>query len=448
MKTESKKGPKIVNLSHSIERKNGTKNGNMSHSNIDSGTMLNLKLLFFFYYASVSCINPFLSVYYNSLGMTSETIGILSALSPFINLIVTPIWGVLADRSGSKIDVLLVAVTSATLLRTCLLLPGTKYVWFLTLIVFLKSVFYAPVKSLNDSVVLSFLPKGNKSIYGKIREWGPAGKFISSPLMAYFIGNSKNGFQIAFITSALLSLPVILCHFNLRLKDANQTDKPKDEKKKISLLKSFQILKGNRPLMRFFGLLFIFGASFGFVEAFVYVHIKKIFLNLNISSNWTVSICRMCMAGGGVFGFRISAWLMQRYQTNGTIVISMMAQALSCFLYALSEKQDYLISIQMLLFLAEIIRAASFSVLWSVSTIHVNMLSDPEMSSSALAFMDAVYTGLGKTFGCSFGGKVISQVGGIGPTLSYVGYILLTTSSILILKGDEKTRKKVMKKIA
>lgn len=432
----------------SIEVQKGAKIDSMSDSAIDSGTLLNLKLLFFFYYASVSCINPFLSVYYNSLGMSSETIGILSALSPFITLIVTPMWGVLADRSGAKIDVLLVAVTSATVLRTCLILPATKYVWFLTLIVFLKSVFFAPVKSLNDSVTMSFLPKGNKSIYGKIREWGPAGKVISSPLMAYFIGNSKNGFQIAFVTSALLSLPVILCHINLRLKDTQPSAMPKEQKKKkISLLKSFQILKENEPLMKFFALLFIFGSSFGIVEAFVYVHIKNIFLNLDISSKWTISICRMCMAGGGVLGFRISAWLMKRHETMKTIVFSMMAQALSCFLYSLSEQQVYLPYIQMMLFLAEIIRAASVAVIWSVSTIHVNMLSDPEMSSSVLAFMDTVYTGLGKTFGCSFGGKVISRVGGIGPTYSYVGYILLTIAGVLFLNGAEQRQQKERKKI-
>lgn len=78
-------------------------------SNINEGTILTLKLMYFFFNASISCINPFLSVYYNSLGMDSGTIGVLNALKPLTALVVTPIWGILADRSGATSYILMVS---------------------------------------------------------------------------------------------------------------------------------------------------------------------------------------------------------------------------------------------------------------------------------------------------------------------------------------------------
>ena len=76
-------------------------------------------------------------------------------------------------------------------------LGRTKYRYIVTFFTF-SFFLISRKKSLNDSVVMSFLPKGQKSIYGKIREWGPAGKMISSPLMAYIVSHSKNGFQVQY----------------------------------------------------------------------------------------------------------------------------------------------------------------------------------------------------------------------------------------------------------
>ena len=78
--------------------------------NVDEATIFTLKCLYFFYYASISCIQPFLTVYYSSLGKGSEIIGILSALRPLMTLLVAPLWGVLADRTGSRNEILMVRI--------------------------------------------------------------------------------------------------------------------------------------------------------------------------------------------------------------------------------------------------------------------------------------------------------------------------------------------------
>jgi len=218
----------------------------------------------------------------------------------------------------------------------------------------------------------------------------------------------------------------------------NKTSKTKV----ISLRQSFGILRKNKALLRFFGILFLFGSSFGLLEAFVYVHIKSIFSNRDIPSNWTMTICRVCVAFGGIVGFRICARLMKQYGTITTLYLTMMSLSCCYYLYASAEMQFSTLYLQCILFVAEIIRAASFSIVWSVSTIHVNMLSDPSMSSSALAFMDAVYTGLGKTLGCSLGGKAISSIGGISITFFYISYILGTLACILLWNRDVSKKKK------
>ena len=195
--------------------------------------------------------------------------------------------------------------------------------------------------------------------------------------------------KIAFSFSALLSIPIILCTLRLRSKPvlSNEVIHEKERKgKKLTLREAIVLVHQNNDLMYFFTIIFIFGSAFGFVEAFVYVHIRQVFSNKELPPDWTMSICRIFMTVGGMSGYRVSAWLAKKFGIIFTIVIVILSLSSSLFLYSSAEEWNILFPLQLAMFLAEILRSSSFSVLWSVATVYVNEISAPKMSSSAVSF--------------------------------------------------------------
>lgn len=173
----------------------------------------------------------------------------------------------------------------------------------------------------------------------------------------------------------------------MSLKSTCSDSKGPEKQKKASFFETFQIVNENKPLLYFFSLIFIFGCAFGFVEAFVYVHVRQIFVNLNIPSNVTMSLCRLCIAVGGAIGYRISGRFISKCGTMISMLISLVSLAIGFFLYAESEKLTFLVSLQTVLFIAEIIRASSCAIMWSTATVHVTAITAPGMSSSTVCYL-------------------------------------------------------------
>lgn len=60
-------------------------------------TMLIYKGFFFFFYAAVGSLIPFLSVFYKQLWLSAKQTGILLGIGPLIKMVAIPMWGVVAD---------------------------------------------------------------------------------------------------------------------------------------------------------------------------------------------------------------------------------------------------------------------------------------------------------------------------------------------------------------
>ena len=80
------------------------------------------KMFYFFYFAGLGAILPYLPLFYKQLGLPAKKAGIISGIQPFISFVFTPMWGALADntRKGKLIFAIsfiaLVAVGIAFLL--------------------------------------------------------------------------------------------------------------------------------------------------------------------------------------------------------------------------------------------------------------------------------------------------------------------------------------------
>src|SRR5688572_27943070 len=68
------------------------------------------KAFYFFYYAAIACLVPFMSLYYQESGLTATQIGILSGIIPLITWFSSPFWGGIADARQRHRTVLLLTI--------------------------------------------------------------------------------------------------------------------------------------------------------------------------------------------------------------------------------------------------------------------------------------------------------------------------------------------------
>lgn len=100
---------------------------------------------------------------------SEEVSGILLSIGPFVAIFAPLLWGMLADRAGSKNLVLAVSMLGSAV---CYFLIGKgQSFWYLAVTLFLTMLFMAPFGGLIDTVTLEYTTSNNVK-YGPIRICG------------------------------------------------------------------------------------------------------------------------------------------------------------------------------------------------------------------------------------------------------------------------------------
>ncbi len=145
-------------------------NGGAAHS-IPSARLL-ASAYYLFIFAALGALLPFLPLLLAGRGFSGAQVGIVLATMPLSDLVVIPLWGMLADMWGARIIMLRAAALFAAAAVLLLLVP-----WRLISTIFVVAlfcVFRAPLVPLADAatrVVLGPRPE----LYGRVRVWGSIG---------------------------------------------------------------------------------------------------------------------------------------------------------------------------------------------------------------------------------------------------------------------------------
>ena len=62
----------------------------------------NAKALYFLFFAAFAGYVSFLNVFYEDIGLIGWQIGVLTSLPPLVSLLVSPIWGAIADATHKR----------------------------------------------------------------------------------------------------------------------------------------------------------------------------------------------------------------------------------------------------------------------------------------------------------------------------------------------------------
>ncbi|KAL0089742.1 major facilitator superfamily domain-containing protein [Phycomyces blakesleeanus] len=179
------------------------------------------KLLYITLYAVLGSAIPYLPLFYDeSLRLSSNQIGVVLAIAPFVQSVACPVWTILADKKPSwhgPLMAILIAI-GGTSVMTLMFLPNwlmrdtcannpscdpavTKTdesstgLIFAAVLALIFAFFGQPVSALVDSAVLKILGE-HKVLYGSQRLWGSISNGANILLVGLLI--STMGINVAF----------------------------------------------------------------------------------------------------------------------------------------------------------------------------------------------------------------------------------------------------------
>ncbi|KAH8547743.1 major facilitator superfamily domain-containing protein [Umbelopsis sp. PMI_123] len=164
------------------------------------------KLLFIALFTMQGSAIPYLAIFYDqALHLSSDQIGILLAIAPFVQSVACPVWTLVADKwpkwHGTLMAVLALIGGSAIISMSFLpdLLDGKADLMmaFTCVLALMYAFFGSPLMALVDSAVLKIL--GNhKILYGEQRLWGSISNGLSILAVGLLISATGNNLSVAF----------------------------------------------------------------------------------------------------------------------------------------------------------------------------------------------------------------------------------------------------------
>ena len=121
---------------------------------------------YFFYFAILGLISPYLSVFLDGKGFTSLELGEIFAILTATKIIAPSLWAILADKTGQQL--LIIRLGAVLALLSFMLLFWLDNYWAISLCLALFSLFWTAILPQLEVLTLNSVRRSSK-IYARIR---------------------------------------------------------------------------------------------------------------------------------------------------------------------------------------------------------------------------------------------------------------------------------------
>ena len=360
---------------------------------------------FFVFWSGTAAFLPFISLYYESVGLRGGQIGQLNSIPFFVSLFSSIVFGFLSDVS--RRHQLLLAVCTVGMIAVLFVFPLASTFLALLPIVLVFSILQAPCVPLMDQTALQSLD--DPAHYGRVRVGGSIGWGIMVLVTGFLIDRVRMGLPVIFyvnITFYTLFLVMIAFLPKSRREAAG-------EQKRASLGKIRELFK-ERGFILFLLISIIWAIGESSIGGFLFLHIK----HLGGSSTLMGTALSVSLIGE-IFTFSQADKIQRRLGPQKMVLLSFVV--MFTWLTGLS-----LIRNPSAIPFFQAFGGAGYALLQSGSVAYVNKLAPREIGTTAQAIRSGLYSGFGTGTGLIISGRIYESAGSV---------FLFRSMSFVILGG-------------
>lgn len=410
--------------------------------------------------AAFACIAKYLPVYFASIGLERDMIGLLTFCGMGVTFLGQQFWSALIDWIGDFKTVLVatqIAATSTLFFYTLPVVQENIVLVFATAIVntFLSST----GGTIIDAMCMSTLKKweerrafmeangntvtpktfaGSHVSYGETRLWSAVGWGGMSLIMGVLI--DAYGMPAMFAGFAMIQATnVFIVVFFMGSPDTSKREE----------IPSTPVAGGNiqgkgcgkyRSICSasaglFFSNLMIYGICMCLIENFLFIFLVQEFepkpSNFLLGGSTTV----MCIFEIPVFAY-LGPWLEKQPRDSdraftGVLLTCQIITAIRCVLYAAMPRNMAWLAV-----LIGCLQGVSFAAMWTASMEYAKRLAGPDTLATMTSLTGGIYYSLSMGFGSLIWGVMVTDETGVGFTKSfYLDALVMMTWSVIWLSG-------------
>lgn len=369
-------------------------------------SLLPFKALYFFIYAAMAALMPFLTLYYERLNLSGHQIGILAAIPPLITFISAPLFGALADFTQRPRLLLAISVSSVAVGVFALTLVDTFSGLVLAVIVY--AFFFAPILPIIDRSTLNVLGD-RKDQYGKQRLWGAVGWGLLAPIVGLLVDWGELSWT--FYASTILFLSLL---FLVRFVPPNTSFG------RESFIDGFKQLLGNWSVLLFFLVAFGGGVGLALIHHYLFLFMDGLGAS-SIMMGWALTLATVSELVVMYFSDRLLRW----WGARGLLLVALGVLGFRLIAMGLVNSPEWILLLQLL-------HGPTFAGLWMAGVAYVSSVTPPGLETTSQGILTGFVMGLGSTVGALIGGFLYD---GYGFSFMYLGagisvLILLVVFSI------------------
>ncbi len=368
-----------------------------------------VRALFFAYFAFVGIFSPYLSLWFDSRGLSIAQIAVLMSLPQLLRIVAPPFWGWLADRFGHRIALLRgSALASLAVLHMFPFVEGVPALAALMLMLFFLTAAQMPI---GEAIALD-LARGDAGRYGRMRMWGSVG-FILTVLGG---GPLLDRFGLSVLPWLMAGAMALLAVVTLRLPEQRVPRQPRRGASLGQRLREPAVLAF---LASAFLMVFAHAALYAFFSLFLERHGYS---TSAIGAIWAIGVV------AEIALFMLQRHLFDRLSAMRLLAFSFLVCALRFAMIGASEGALWV------LIWAQLMHAVTFGLHHSASMAVLHRWFEPAQQGRAQAAFIVVAYGLGGSVGGLTAGWLWEH---ISPTAAFFGAALagLAGWAAVILAG-------------
>jgi PPP family 3-phenylpropionic acid transporter len=361
--------------------------GRLKTSVVLDGESALLRLLYYAIYGSGAAWFPFLSIYFQQIGLSGLQIGTLSGVRPAAMIVGQPLWGVVADLWGRRRTLLLAMPLTAL---AVLGFAWRESFWFLLGWGVLYTLVSSSIWTLADSLTLDYLEREPRLSYGRLRMWGAIGWATVSYAAGRIIAGRD--LRLMFAIGSLLMLSgwfLVLCT-------------SRGGKGVASTLgtkwRDLGIVLRNRPFLVFLVLVALVRVGSSSLFTFFSIYMDELG-----ASRELIGLALGVQGMSELPMYLISAAVVRRLGPARALVVAFLLYATRAFLYSVISQPGLVVVVQLM--------HGSFSLFLVAAVEYVNRLVPRTWRATGQSLLWAANMGVGGIVGDVLSGYLYDQVG-------------------------------------